>query len=75
MHLSPDEIIWWSFGVISLNSTILYTWIVMAILAVGSWLVTRRLSTDVRISRWQHLLEVVVDGMRRQIMEISRREP
>ena len=75
MHLSPDEIIWWSFGVISLNSTILYTWIVMAILAVGSWLVTRRLSTDVRISRWQHALEVIVDGMRRQLMEISRREP
>jgi len=75
MHLSPDEIIWWSFGVISLNSTILYTWIVMAILAVGSWLVTRRLSTDARISRWQHALEVIVDGMRRQLMEISRREP
>jgi F-type H+-transporting ATPase subunit a len=75
MHISPDEIIWWHFGVISLNGTILYTWIVMAILTVGSWLVTRRLSTDVRISRWQHALEVIVDGMRRQVMEISRREP
>ena len=75
MHISPDEIIWWRLGVISLNSTILYTWIVMAILTVGSWLVTRRLSTDARISRWQHALEVIVDGMRRQLMEISRREP
>jgi F-type H+-transporting ATPase subunit a len=75
MHISPDEIIWWRLGVISLNGTILYTWIVMAILTVGSWLVTRRLSTDVRISRWQHALEVIVDGMRRQVMEISRREP
>jgi F-type H+-transporting ATPase subunit a len=75
MHISPDEIIWWRLGVISLNGTILFTWIVMAILTVGSWLVTRRLSTDVRISRWQHALEVIVDGMRRQVMEISRREP
>jgi F-type H+-transporting ATPase subunit a len=75
MHISPDEIIWWRLGVISLNGTILYTWIVMAILTVGSWLVTRHLSTDVRISRWQHALEVIVDGMRRQVMEISRREP
>jgi F-type H+-transporting ATPase subunit a len=75
MHISPDEIIWWRLGVISLNGTILYAWIVMAILTVGSWLVTRRLSTDVRISRWQHALEVIVDGMRRQVMEISRREP
>ena len=75
MHISPDEIILWRLGVISLNGTILYTWIVMAILTVGSWLVTRRLSTDARISRWQHALEVIVDGMRRQVMEISRREP
>lgn len=75
MHISPDEIILWRLGVISLNGTILYTWIVMAILTVGSWLVTRRLSTDARISRWQHALEVIVDGMRRQLMEISRREP
>jgi F-type H+-transporting ATPase subunit a len=75
MHISPDEIIWWRLGVISLNSTIIYTWIVMAILTVGSWLVTRRLSTGVHISRRQHALEVIVDGMRRQLMEISRREP
>jgi len=75
MHISPDEIIWWRLGVISLNGTILYTWIVMVILTVGSWLVTRRLSTGARISRWQHALEVIVDGMRRQVMQISRREP
>jgi F-type H+-transporting ATPase subunit a len=75
MHISPDGIIWWNFGIFSLNSTILYTWIVMVILTIGSWLVTRRLSTDVRISRWQHILEVVVVGMRQQLREISRREP
>jgi F-type H+-transporting ATPase subunit a len=75
MHISPDLIIWWNSGVVALNSTILYTWIVMVILTVGSWLVTRRLSTDVRISRWQHLLEVVVVGMRQQLREITRHEP
>lgn len=75
MHISPDGIIWWHFGVFSLNSTILYTWIVMVILTVGSWLVTRRLSTDVHITRWQHILEVIVVGIRQQLREISRREP
>ena len=75
MHISPDGIVWWHIGAFSLNSTILYTWIVMVILTVGSWLVTRRLSTDVRISRWQHILEVVVVGIRQQLREISRREP
>ena len=75
MHISPDSIIWWHFGVFSLNGTILYTWIVMVLLTVGSWLVTRRLSTNVRISRWQHILEMIVVGMRQQLSEISRREP
>ena len=75
MHISPDGIVWWHLGAFSLNNTILYTWIVMVILTIGSWLVTRRLSTDVRISRWQHILEVVVVGIRQQLREISRREP
>ena len=75
MHISPDGIIWWGFGFFSLNSTILYTWVVMAILTVGSWLVTKRLETGVHISRWQHMLEVVVSGIRQQLSEISRREP
>ena len=75
MHISPDEVIWWQLGFFSLNNTILYTWIVMAILTTGSWLVTRRLSTGVRISRWQHMLEMIVDTIRRQLREIARREP
>jgi F-type H+-transporting ATPase subunit a len=37
----------------------------------GSWLITRRLSTDTAPARWQHLLEVVVDYIRQQIREIS----
>ncbi len=75
MHLSPDHIIWWRWEMVTLNSTILYTWIVMAILTVGSWLVTRKLSEDVHISRWQHLLEVIVSGIQQQMREISRHEP
>ncbi|MDD5643499.1 MAG: F0F1 ATP synthase subunit A, partial [Syntrophales bacterium] len=40
-----------------------------------SWLVTRRLSTDAKISKWQNLLEVLVSGMREQIRQISQEEP
>ena len=49
--------------------------LVMLLLGAGSWLVTRRLSSGPRISRWQNLLEVVVQGMRDQIREVSRQEP
>ena len=41
MHLSPDEIIFWQFGFFKLNATIVYTWGLMIVLAVGSKLVTQ----------------------------------
>jgi len=70
--ISPDQVVFWRWGELTLNATIVYSWIVMLILLAGSWLVTRRLSADVSMSRWQNLLEIIVDSMRRQIREISR---
>ncbi|HUX83033.1 MAG TPA: F0F1 ATP synthase subunit A [Halothiobacillus sp.] len=75
MRLSPDEIIFWQYGVIKLNATIAYTWGLMFVLAVGSKLVTRRLSTGLRRSRWQNLLEIVVTGIEKQIEEVGLSQP
>jgi len=72
--ISPDQVVLWQWGIMSLNATILFTWAVMALLIGGAWLITRRLSTDGHPSRWQGLLEVVVSAMQQQIREISRRE-
>jgi F-type H+-transporting ATPase subunit a len=74
-QISPDGVILWQWGAVVLNATIVYTWLVMAILTVGAWLVTRRLSSEVRISRWQNLLEVLVVGMQQQIRDVTRQEP
>ena len=75
MQISPDEIILWRFGAVSLNGTILFTWIIMALLTVGSWLVTRRLSTDAHPARWQNILEAIVSNIQKQLKEITRKEP
>ena len=75
MRISPDEIILWSAGTVSLNGTILFTWILMALLTVGSWLVTRRLSTDIHPPRWQNILEAIISGIQKQLKEITRKEP
>jgi F-type H+-transporting ATPase subunit a len=66
-QISPDAVVLWKWKFLALNATILYTWIIMTMLTLGSWLVTRNLSTEPKISRWQNLLEVVVVGMRNQI--------
>lgn len=75
MHISPDETVFWQIGALSINATMLYTWVVMAILVVGARLVTARLSDTERMSRWQNLLEVLVTGMRDQIRDASQQEP
>lgn len=75
MHLSPDEIIYWQHGVFKLNATIAYTWGLMVVLALGSKLVTRKLSTGLQRSRWQNLLEIIVTGINQQISEVGLRRP
>jgi F-type H+-transporting ATPase subunit a len=75
MHLSPDEIIFWQHGYFKLNATILFTWGLMLVLAVGSKLITRRLSIGLKRSRWQNLLEIVVTGIEQQIEEIGLSRP
>ncbi len=75
MTINPDNVVYWQWGMLHLNATIVFTWLVMALLTGVSWLVTRRLSTGTRISHWQNLLEVLVIGMRDQINEVSRQEP
>lgn len=74
MTISPDGIVFWQWGSFSLNGTIVFTWVVMALLTIISWLVTRRLSSSTTLSRWQNLLEVLVVGIRGQIREVSQQE-
>ena len=72
---NPDQVILWQYDFIKINATLAFTWVVMAQLAGGSFMVTRRLSVDAPISRGQNLLEVIVSYMNRQIHEISQQEP
>ncbi|MCZ4313502.1 F0F1 ATP synthase subunit A [Comamonadaceae bacterium G21597-S1] len=75
MHLSPDEIVFWQFGFVRLNATIVFTWGLMLLLALGSWLVTRGLSHELQRSRWQNLLEIVVLGIVHQIEDVGLAQP
>jgi len=75
MDISPDNIIIFHIGPIALNATIFYTWITMAVIVAISWFITRNLTIEGRISRWQNLLEVIVQGMKGQIRAIGQQEP
>ena len=75
MRLSPDEWIFWQYGFFKLNATIAFTWALMLALVLGSALVTRKLSTGRRQSRWQSLLEIVVTAILTQIEEVGLAQP
>ncbi|MGO9512739.1 MAG: F0F1 ATP synthase subunit A [Steroidobacteraceae bacterium] len=75
MRLSSDEMIFWQRGFLKINGTIAFTWGLMFVLVLGSKLVTRKLSTDLKRSRWQNLLEIVVTGIERQIEDVGLRRP
>jgi len=73
--MTPDAIVLWQAGPWAVNATIAFTWAVMALLVVLAWLVTRRLTASTDLSPGQNLLEVLVNGMRDHIREISQDDP
>ncbi len=75
MKLSPDETIFWQHGFFTINLTIVTTWAIILVLVIGSALITRKLKTDIRISRWQCILEMLVTGINSQIKEIGLKKP
>lgn len=75
MRLSPDELIFWQSGFVKLNGTIAFTWAIMLVLTVGSLLITRTLSTEIKRTRWQNLLEIIVTGIVGQIKSVGLRRP
>lgn len=73
MELTPDAIIAFSIGPVNINNTILFTWVIMALLTGVSMIVTRNLRADVAPNRWRTTLEVIVRGIEGQIEEITNR--
>ncbi|MGR9107545.1 MAG: F0F1 ATP synthase subunit A [Gammaproteobacteria bacterium] len=80
MNFNSDQIILWQIEPIpdvnlSLNATLVFTWLVMGLLVALSAVVTRNLSSDAEIPAWQNVLEVVVLGISDQIRAVSQQEP
>jgi F-type H+-transporting ATPase subunit a len=75
VELSPDEVVFWSWGFVSINETIVFTWAVMALLVLFGWLSTRHLTVEPPLSRSQNLFETVISYMQSQIREIAQMNP
>lgn len=75
MRLSPDQMIFWEYGFININLTIVTTWALMILLVVGARLITRNLDSEIKSSRWQNILEMLVITIKNQIKEVGLGKP
>ncbi len=80
MELSSDSVIFWQYGWAKLNLTIVTTWVLMFMLAAGSWLVTRSMYAGVQAnakdshrSRMQNALEIIVINIVEQLQVVGLR--
>lgn len=75
MLLSPDELVYWQWGFVKINATIVNTWGVMAVLVLISGWIARSLKHGRRIPPAQNVLEIVVGFIRGQIRDLTRQNP
>jgi F-type H+-transporting ATPase subunit a len=71
MKFNPDNTIFWEYGFLHINLTMVTTWFIIFVLTFGAWLITRNLKSELKISRWQSALEIIVIFINTQIKEIG----
>lgn len=72
MEINIDQIIYWEWGFMKLNATLVYSWAVMVVLVSISWFVSRDLTEGTGISRKQALIESLVVIIQKQIEETTQ---
>jgi len=75
MNISPDQTVYWKYGFVEINSTILITWVLMFVLVVASILINRKLTLGLGRTRWQNMLEIIVTTIIKQLKDVGIDEP
>ena len=75
MSIDPSEIVYFQWGFIRITATLVFTWVIMFVLALVSFLVTRNMQIEGEISKGQNILEALIETIRSQIKQISQQDP
>ena len=71
MRISPDDVVFFEYGFVKLNLTIVTTWVLMGIMVIGSLVVSRKIKAGTKVTRWQSVLEMIVTSIKQQIEEVG----
>lgn len=75
MEITPDQVVFWKSGFVTINATLVYSWGLMGLLTFCSWLVTRTYRSGQDPSTAQVFVETVLSLIREQIEEIAQQDP
>lgn len=75
MNIDPSEIIYFQWGFVRITATLVFTWVIMIVLALASYLATRNIKFEGTVSKGQNILEALVETINSQIKQISQQEP
>lgn len=76
MNIDPSQTVYFEWGFIRITATLVFTWITMLILILGSYLVTRTIKPGTRdVTRGQNALEALIETIESQIRQISQEDP
>lgn len=75
MNLDPSDIVYFEWKFVTITATLVFTWITMIVLALASFLITRKIKPGPNITKGQNILEAFIDVMKKQIKEVSRQDP
>lgn len=75
MTLSPDEIVYWRMGPLAINATLVFTWLVMALLVGVAVAVRRRATARSGMTTGQNVLEALVAFLLDQIRDVTQQNP
>ncbi|MDZ7706349.1 MAG: F0F1 ATP synthase subunit A [Trueperaceae bacterium] len=75
MNLSPDTIVYGHVGPVPITATLVFSWVVIALLAGVSFVVTRRIEPGGRMAPGQNALEALVVFVLDQIRDVTQQNP
>ena len=65
---------YFTLGPFPVTATLVFTWVIMAVLVLSSWLITRRLRTQTPLAPGQHVLEGLVAFILAEIEGVTRHD-
>jgi len=74
MSIDPSDIVYFEWGFVKITATLVFTWVIMLLLCVGSCLITKNMTADRELTRWQNILETLLVVINGQIKEISQQD-